>query len=77
MAQMFAIGRMCLMFRKYMKPSWDRRFGFSQYDPDLDVTTEGYYITTYRFLKSLKDNLLDTHKLLISDTYKNLLPEEQ
>ena len=75
--QMLGIGRMAMMFRKYMKPAWDRRFGYSQYDADLEAVTEGYYITTFRFLKQLKDNLLENHRLLISDSFKSMTPEEQ
>lgn len=70
-------GRMAIMFRKYMKPAWDRRFGYSQYDADLDAVTEGYYMTTFRFLGMLKDNLLESHKLMLSDTFKNMTEDEQ
>jgi hypothetical protein len=74
---MFGLGRMAMMFRKYMKPAWDRRFAHSQYDADLDIVTEGYYMTTYRFLKEIGGNLKEYHKLMLSDTFKNMTKEEQ
>ena len=77
MIQMFGLGRMAMMFRKYMKPAWDRRFAHSQYDADLDIVTEGYYMTTYRFLKELGGNLKEYHKLMLSDTFNNMTKEEQ
>lgn len=69
--QALAIGRMAMMFRKYMRPSWNRRFGKGQYNMDLDEWVEGYYRTTGRFMtqlyKELRQGQLDIvgsyHKL--------------
>lgn len=51
--QALAVGRAAIMFRKYMRPSWNRRFQKGQFDMDLDQWVEGYYRTTGRFLKQL------------------------
>lgn len=51
MAQTYALGTLALMFRKYIKSSLKRRFGYKQYNYALDTTTEGYYQTLYRITK--------------------------
>ena len=61
--QKLAVGRMGIMFRKWIKPSLNRRFKSASYNMDLDAWTEGYYNTTGRFLwqlaKELKQSQFD------------------
>lgn len=80
--QRLAIGRMGMMYRKWIKPSLNRRFKSASYNFDLDAWTEGYYATTWRFItqlaKELKggqfaitanwDKLTDTEKANIKRT---------
>lgn len=69
--QRTAIGRMALMFRKWMVPSLNRRFQRSMYSFDLDTYTEGYYNTTFQFMKTLiKD--LGSFKLNWASQFKKL-----
>ena len=55
--QRLAIGRMGIMFRKWIKPSLNRRFKSATYNYDLDAWTEGYYLTTGRFMNALFQDL--------------------
>ena len=55
--QRLAIGRMGVMFRKWIKPSINRRFKSATYNYDLQAWTEGYYNTTGRFLMQLAKEL--------------------
>ena len=58
--QRLAIGRMGMMFRKWIKPSLNRRFKSATYNYDLDAWTEGYYNTTGRFMLQLARDLKET-----------------
>lgn len=58
--QRLAIGRMGIMFRKWIKPSLNRRFKSASYNYDLDAWTEGYYRTSGRFLLQLARDLRET-----------------
>ena len=58
--QRLAIGRMGIMFRKWMRPSWNRRFKSATYNYDLDAWIEGYYRTSGRFLLQLARDLRET-----------------
>lgn len=55
--QRLAVGRMGIMFRKWIKPSLNRRFKSATYNYDIEAWTEGYYLTTGRFLNQLFQNL--------------------
>jgi len=55
--QRLALGRMAVMFRKYMIPSLNRRFAKAAYNQDLQAWTEGYYNTTGKFLVTLAKDL--------------------
>lgn len=51
--QKLAIGRMAIMFRKWVKPNLNRRFHSVRYNYDIKDWTEGYYITMIRFSSKL------------------------
>ena len=74
--QRLAIGRMGVMFRKWIKPALNRRFKSATYNYDLQAWTEGYYNTTGRFLKQLANELRDGQFALAAN-WKNLTPTEQ
>ena len=75
-AQAYAIGRMGLMFRKWIKPSLNRRYASLNYNFDVDEWEEGFYNTAGRFfmqlMKDLKRGQFD-----VVTTYKNLDPREK
>lgn len=68
--QRLAIGRMAIMFRKWVKPSLNRRFKSASYNMDLQTWTEGYYITTGRFLWQLAQELRKSQFDIVSDWNK-------
>lgn len=74
--QKLAIGRMGIMFRKWIKPSLNRRFSGASYNYDLDGWSEGYYITTRRFLYQLVKDLKNT-QFNLTASWKELTPTEK
>ena len=74
--QRLAIGRMGVMFRKWVKPSLNRRFKSASYNMDLQSWTEGYYITTGRFLMQLAKELKEGQFALVAN-WKNLTKTEK
>ena len=74
--QRLAIGRMGIMFRKWMRPSWNRRFKSATYNYDLDAWIEGYYRTSGRFLLQLVRDLRET-QFNLAARWNELTPTEK
>ena len=74
--QRLAIGRMGVMFRKWIKPSLNRRFKSATYNFDMEAWTEGYYRTTGRFLIQLAKELKEGQFALVAN-WKNLTNTEK
>lgn len=74
--QRLAIGRMGMMFRKWIKPSLNRRFKSATYNYDLDAWTEGYYRTSGRFLLQLVRDLRET-QFNLAARWDELTPTEK
>ena len=74
--QRLAIGRMGIMFRKWIKPSLNRRFKSATYNFDMEAWTEGYYRTTGRFLWQLAKELKEGQFALVAN-WKNLTNTEK
>lgn len=74
--QRLAIGRMGVMFRKWIKPSLNRRFKSATYNFDMEAWTEGYYRTTGRFLWQLAKELKEGQFALVAN-WKNLTNTEK
>lgn len=55
--QRLAIGRMAFLYRKWMKPNFNKRFNSARYNFDLGEWTEGYYRTSGRFLLNLAKDI--------------------
>ena len=47
------LGRMLMQFRQWMPATYSKRFSRQYYDPVMDKTTEGMYISLGRFIKEL------------------------
>jgi len=70
--QKHTLGRLALMFRKFMAPGVRRRFGKLSIDNELSELHEGFFVTTYRLLLTemrelkdwalLKENNLTEHE---------------
>lgn len=56
-AQAYAWGRMGLMFRKWIKPSINRRYASLNYNFDVEEWEEGFYSTAGRFFMQLITDL--------------------
>ena len=74
--QRLAIGRMGIMFRKWIKPSLNRRFKSATYNYDLDAWIEGYYRTSGRFLLQLARDLRET-QFNLAARWNELTPTEK
>lgn len=74
--QRLAIGRMGMMYRKWVKPSLNRRFKSATYNYDLDNWVEGYYRTSGRFLLQLARDLREAQFNLAS-RWNELTPTEK
>lgn len=74
--QKLALGRMAMMFRKWIRPAINRRFGEATYNYDLQAWTEGYYMTTWRFFKNIVKELRETQFSLAS-SWNNLSTQEK
>lgn len=74
--QRLAIGRMAMMFRKWIKPSLNRRFKSATYNYDLDAWIEGYYRTSGRFLLQLARDLRET-QFNLAARWNELTPTEK
>lgn len=74
--QRLAIGRMGMMFRKWIKPSLNRRFKSATYNYDLGAWTEGYYRTSGRFLLQLVRDLRET-QFNLAARWDELTPTEK
>lgn len=74
--QRLAIGRMAIIFRKWMRPSYNRRFRNLKYNYDLQDWEEGYYNTTGRFLWQLAKELKQGKFALIAN-WKELEEKEK
>lgn len=51
--QRTALGRMAMMYRKWIKPAINRRYGHARKNFDTGTIKEGYYRTLGRFIKQL------------------------
>ena len=74
--QRLAIGRMAIIFRKWIKPSLNRRFKSVSKNLDLDEWTEGYYRTSGRFLTQLAKELKEGQFSIVAN-WKNLHKTEK
>ena len=50
-------GRAAMLFRKWLRPGWNRRFQSHDYDFSLDKDIEGMYVTSTKFVVSLYKEL--------------------
>lgn len=74
--QKLGIGRMAMMYRKYLRPSYNRRFRGITYNFELQEWTEGYYHTAGRFMGQLIKELRQG-QFNLSTNYKNLDQREK
>lgn len=74
--QAVALGRMAMLYRKWIKPSLNRRFAEASYNFDMQAWTEGYYRTTAKFLWQVIKDLKDA-QFAIGSRFNELTPTEK
>lgn len=74
--QKYALGRMAIMFRKFIKPGFNRRFEKLTYNEEGEIYTEGYYRSTYNFMSNLFGDLKQG-KFAVARTWENLNDTEK
>lgn len=62
-----ALGRLVIMFRKFIKPGWNRRFAKLTYNEEGEIYTEGYYATLGRFISNMYKELKEGKFSLIKN----------
>lgn len=70
--QQHAIGRLCMIFRKWLVPSIERRYAKQNYNFDMQDWTEGYYRTLGRLIKDVRRN-----RLHVAEEWSNLSDQEK
>ena len=76
-AQRWAIGRLAMMFRKFVVPGFKRRYGKKVINTLLDDYTEGSYRTMGRYIKQSILELRALQLSTFSENWKVLQPREQ
>jgi len=74
--QQYALGRLVIMFRKFIKPGWNRRFAKYTYNEEGEAFTEGYYTTMGRFVKNMYNEMKEG-KFSITKNWNNLTETEK
>ncbi len=74
--QQFALGRLAIMFRKFLTPTLRRKFGKAKFNEDMGETEEGYYFALLRFMGYQKEQLNMTRSQLLGLTSKDNLTAE-
>lgn len=75
--QRLAQGRLAMMFRKWMPPSFTRRFQGEEYSFDLGDVEHGYYNSFYNdFIKNLWTDLKN-HELDIKMRWDSMTPKQR
>lgn len=76
MIHRYAVGRLIMNFRQWMPAHYSRRFRGLYYDADLGEFREGYYVSTFKFIR---DCVLDMKraKLQIGARWDNLSDMEK
>lgn len=61
------IGVLGLLFRKWMKPAMNKRFSKGLYNYDLEAYQEGYYLTTFNFMKGVIQDLRSGERTILEN----------
>src|SRR5574344_100975 len=64
--QRTALGRLVIMYRKWIIPSMNRRFKKANFNYDIEEIDEGYYRSMGRFLNTLRKDLLVKNLNIVS-----------
>lgn len=77
-AQRYSLGVLALMYRKWIAPSFERRFEKGYYDYEMETDTEGYYRTSISFIyDNILKPLFGEGQLDIMGSYNRLSDSEK
>lgn len=76
MIHRYAVGRLIMNFRQWMPAHYQRRFRGLHYDSDLGEYREGYYVSTFKFIRDCVKDLKDK-KLQIATRWHDLSEMEK
>ena len=62
--QKYAVGRLMLLFRRWIRPMMNKRFRKEKYNYDVGQEEEGYYLTAFNFAQSFLSELRAAGPLL-------------
>ena len=62
--QKYAVGRLMLLFRRWIRPMMNKRFRKEKYNYDVGQVEEGYYLTAFNFAQSFLSELRAAGPLL-------------
>jgi hypothetical protein len=76
-AQRYIIGKLAYMYRKFIIPGIRRRYGKMEYSERLQQTTEGNYVTTWKFFAKMFTELNGMKFALMGENWAALSPHEK
>jgi len=76
-AQRYMLGRLGIMFRKFLIPGFKKRWDKKKYNEFLENYTEGDYRNTGNFIKNIFLDLIALRTSLVSEQWGQLLPREK
>lgn len=76
MIHRYAVGRLIMNFRQWMPAHYSRRFRGRYYDADLGEFREGYYVSTFKFIRECVRDMKNA-KLQIGTRWDNLSDMER
>jgi len=76
-AQRYIIGKLAYMYRKFIVPGIRRRYGRNEYSERLQQTTEGNYVTTWKFFSKLFTELNGAKFAMMGENWAALTPHEK
>lgn len=76
-AQRYFLGKLAYMFRKFVMPGIRRRYGREAYSERLHQTREGNYVTTFKFFKKLRKEIIGMQFALVGEEWASLSPHQQ
>jgi len=76
-AQRFMLGKLAYLFRKFVMPGVTRRYGKMEYIERLQQSTEGNYVTTWKFFSNLLKDTQGFKLALMGENWAALSDHEK
>ena len=72
-----ALGRMVGQYRKWIKPSLNRRFSATKFDYDLDTVNEGYYRTLTKMIGQIYRDIKAQEFKILGNRFKDIFTYDE